>query len=88
MLSSVLQVCLAAPVFAAPVSQLYVAASVLNPGVKLLPCVGCSASKGYSAPVPKVTYTRSTLPAPPEGGEDHETAVGGMTLRTAMTTLK
>ena len=31
----------------------------LKPGVKLLPCVRCSASKGYSAPAPKVTYTRS-----------------------------
>ena len=31
----------------------------LKPGVKLLPCVGCSAAKGYSAPVPKSTNSRS-----------------------------
>ena len=31
----------------------------LRPGVKLLPCGGCSAAMGYSAPVPKVTLTRS-----------------------------
>ena len=31
----------------------------LKPGVKLLSCVGCPASKGYSAPVPNVTYIRS-----------------------------
>ena len=26
----------------------------LRPGVKLLPCVGCSTAKGISAPVPKI----------------------------------
>lgn len=31
----------------------------LKPGVELLPCVGCSAAKGFSAPVPKFTITRS-----------------------------
>ena len=31
----------------------------LKPGVKLLPCVGCSAAKGFSAPVKKTTQSRS-----------------------------
>lgn len=30
----------------------------LKPGVKLLPFVGCSVTKGYSAPVPKFTSSR------------------------------
>ena len=30
-----------------------------KPGVKLLPCVGCSAAKGFSAPVKKTTHKRS-----------------------------
>ena len=49
----------------------------LKPGVKLLPCVGCSTAKGFSAPVKKTTECRSTLPAPAEGGEDDDTAVEG-----------
>ena len=31
----------------------------LKPGVKLLPCVGCFAAKGFSAPVKKTTHKRS-----------------------------
>ena len=31
----------------------------LKPGVKLLPCVGCSTAKGFSAPVEKTTECRS-----------------------------
>ena len=31
----------------------------LKPGVKLLPCVGCSTAKGFSAPVKKTTECRS-----------------------------
>ena len=31
----------------------------LKPGVKLLPCVGCSAAKGFSAPEKKTTHKRS-----------------------------
>ncbi|CAN0500009.1 unnamed protein product, partial [Ectocarpus sp. 12 AP-2014] len=31
----------------------------LKPGMKLLPCVGCSTAKGYSAPVSKSTTNRS-----------------------------
>ena len=31
----------------------------LKPGVKLLPCVGCSTAKGFSAPVKKATACRS-----------------------------
>ena len=69
----------------------------LKPGVKLLPWVGCSTAKGFSAPAKKTTECRSTLPAPAEGGEDDDTAVGrarqfqvvgGMMHRTAMTTSK
>ena len=49
----------------------------LKPGVKLLPCVGCSTAKGFSAPVKKTTECRSTLTVPAEGGEDDDTAVEG-----------
>ena len=45
--------------------------------MKLLPCVGCSTAKGFSAPVKKTTECRSTILAPAEGGEDDDTAVEG-----------
>ena len=33
----------------------------LKPGVKLLPCVGCSAAKEFSAPVKKTTQSLSLI---------------------------